>query len=300
MKCYLQRERVVQVKSMVRFNITLKGACVLIMKKKLVLLLFLITCLFAITACSSKKEAATFEYDEEAVKETATQWMDSWNQMDLSVYDDTTLEGLVSSGQMDEATSTVFAAWRQTQSDIGTFVKVKDVVIEEAGDMITVVFTATYEGTKNDVTFKVPFDSALNVDSNTIIVEETEALSDKVDSALLNTILGMGTVFVVLIFISCLIGMFKIIPKIQAKMEKRQDAEMDVVTAIDNTVSQIVEQEELEEMEEVEELVDDGELVAVIMAAIMASMTSNGEEVPADGLIVRSIKRAKSNKWQKA
>ena len=88
--------------------------------------------------------------------------------------------------------------------------------------------------------------------------------------------------------------MFKIIPKIQAKMEKRQEEDFNVVTAIDNTVSQIVEQEELEE------LVDDGELVAVITAAIMASMASNGEEVPADGLIVRSIKRTNSNKWKKA
>ena len=81
-------------------------------------------------------------------------------------------------------------------------------------------------------------------------------------------------------------------------MELRQEADMNVVSAIDNTVSQIAEKEELEEMEEIEELVDDGELVAVITAAIMASMTSNGEEVPADGLIVRSIKRSKSNKWK--
>lgn len=279
---------------------TLKGACVLIMKKKLVLLLCLITCLLAITACSSKKETASFEYDEATVKETATQWMDSWNQMDFSGYDDATLEGYVSAGQMDEASKAVFAAWRQTQSDIGAFVKVKNIEIEEAGDMITVVFTATYEGTKNDVVFKVPFDSSLNVDSNAITVEEAETLSGKMDSALLNTIIGMGTVFVVLIFISCLIGMFKIIPKIQKKMENRQESEFDSITAIDNTVSQIAEKEEIEEMEEVEELVDDGELVAVITAAIMASMTSNGEEVPADGLIVRSIKRTKSIKWQKA
>lgn len=279
---------------------TLKGACELTMKKKLVLLLCLIACLFAITACSSKKEAATFEYDEATVKETATLWMDSWNQMDFSIYDDATLEEYVSSGQMDEATRTVFATWRQTQSNIGDFVKVKDVVIEEAGDMITVIFTVDYEGTKNNVIFKIPFDSSLNVDSNAIIVEESQAISNKMESALLNIIIGMGTVFVVLIFISCLIGMFKIIPMIQKKMDKRQEAEMDVVTAIDHTVSQIVEQEELEEMEAVEELVDDGELVAVITAAIMASMTSNGEEVPADGLVVRSIKRRNSNKWQKA
>lgn len=273
------------------------------MKKKLVLLLCLITCMFAITACSTKKEEASFDYDEATVKETATQWMDSWNEMKFSDYDDATLEGLVSSGQMDEATSAIFATWRQAQEDMGAFVEVKDVTIEETSDMITVVFTATYEEAKNDIIFKVPFDSSLNVDPNAISVEAKETVGDKMEFALLNTILGMGTVFVVLIFISCLIGMFKFIPKIQEKMDKKHEAEMNVVAAIDNTVSQIAEQEESEELEgieEIEELVDDGELVAVITAAIMASIAAKGEEVPADGLIVRSIKRTKSNKWQKA
>ncbi len=270
------------------------------MKKKLVLLLCLMTCLFAITACSTKEKDASFEYDEATVKETATQWLDSWNQMDFSEYDDTALDQLVADGQMDEATSAVFANWRETKADIGTFVEVKDVKIKEASDTITVVFTATYDGTKNAVTFSVPFDSSLNVDSNAITVEEKQSLGDKMETALLNTILGMGTVFVVLIFISLLIAMFKIIPMIQEKMAKKQELDMNVVTAIDNTVSQIAVQEEEQDEEEQEELVDDGELVAVITAAIMAHMSSNGEEVPADGLIVRSIKRSKSNKWQKA
>ncbi|WP_310603200.1 OadG family transporter subunit [Anaerosporobacter sp.] len=265
------------------------------MKKKLMLLLCLITCMFAITACSAKEEAATFQYDEATVKETATQWMDSWNQMDFKSYDDDTLEQLVSSGQMDEATKTVFASWRQAQTDIGAFVETKDVTIKEAGDKITVVITVKYEKAKNDVEFRVPFDSTLTVDSNAIVVEEIETLGSKMQDAGLNTILGMGTVFVVLIFISFMIGLFRFIPMIQEKMSKKQETEINVVEAIDNTMAQIAEQEE-----EQVELVDDGELVAVITAAIMASMTANGVEIPADGLVVRSIKRAKSNKWQKA
>lgn len=269
------------------------------MKKKLVLLLCLITCLFAITACSSKEKAASFEYDEATVKETAKQWMDSWNEADFSIYDDETLDQLVTEGQMDEATSAIYANWREIKADIGTFVEVKETTINESEDMITVVFSATYDGTKNAVTFSVPFDSSLNVDSNAITVEEKQTVGDKMESAFINTIIGMGTVFVVLIFMSLLIAMFKIIPKIQDKMAKKQEiAEMKEVAAIDNTISQIMEQEELEEVEE--ELVDDGELVAVITAAIMASMTSQGEEIPADGLVVRSIKRSKSNNWKKA
>lgn len=267
------------------------------MKKKLVLLLCLITCLFAITACSLK-EKADFEYDEVTVKENATNLMDSWNQTDFSQYDDEQLDQLVDSGQMDEETRSLFVTWREIQEDIGAFVETTNVAIEESKDTITVVFTATYEGTKNKVTFKVPMDSSLNIDSNAITIEENKSLGDKMESALVNTILGMGTVFVVLIFMSLLIAMFKIIPKIQEKMAKKQEAEMNDVSAIDTIASQITEQEELEELEE--ELVDDGELVAVITAAIMASMASKGEEIPADGLVVRSIKRSNSNNWKKA
>ena len=43
----------------------------------------------------------------------------------------------------------------------------------------------------------------------------------------------------------------------------------------------------------VEELVDDSELVAVIMAAIYASMASEGKAVSKDGLVVRSIRRSR-------
>ncbi len=46
-----------------------------------------------------------------------------------------------------------------------------------------------------------------------------------------------------------------------------------------------------------EELTDDKELVAVITAAIMASL---GKEVPADGLYIRSIKRSSGNRWKNA
>ena len=56
--------------------------------------------------------------------------------------------------------------------------------------------------------------------------------------------------------------------------------------AVDNTIAQIIEKEELS---------DDLELVAVIAAAIAASEGA----ASTDGFVVRSIKRA-GNKWQRA
>jgi sodium pump decarboxylase gamma subunit len=99
----------------------------------------------------------------------------------------------------------------------------------------------------------------------------------------LNTLMGMGTVFAVLILIAVLISCFNFIPKIQAvfsKKEKKAEA------AADNAVAQIVENEAVQEE-------DDLELVAVIAAAIAAYEGS----ASTDGFTVRSIRKVNS-KWK--
>ena len=47
-------------------------------------------------------------------------------------------------------------------------------------------------------------------------------MAERMVTALLNTLMGMGTVFVVLIFISLVISLFVYIPKLQARMEARR------------------------------------------------------------------------------
>ena len=80
-----------------------------------------------------------------------------------------------------------------------------------------------------------------------------------------------------------IISLFGIINKLQNKA-KKEDVKAE---AVDNTIAQIIEKEEL---------ADDLELVAVIAAAIAASEGA----ASTDGFVVRSIKRSSSNKWQKA
>lgn len=110
-----------------------------------------------------------------------------------------------------------------------------------------------------------------------VMAIDTQALKD----AGVNTLVGMSTVFIILIFISLLISCFGIIPKIQNKLNERKEQDESSAMAIDNTVEQIISTEEANEE-------DDLELVAVITAAIMAYL---GDEAPADGLVVRNIRR---------
>ena len=98
----------------------------------------------------------------------------------------------------------------------------------------------------------------------------------------LNTLMGMGIVFLSLIFISFIIRLFALIPKLQEKAAKKKETAVSATpeAGIQNAVETITANEE--------NLTDDTELVAVITAAIMAAM---GSEAPADGLVVRSIRR---------
>ena len=94
----------------------------------------------------------------------------------------------------------------------------------------------------------------------------------------LNTAMGLGIVFCALAFISLIIS---IEGKIFGSLGKKKAAPK---TPEAPAPAPAV-------VEEVEEEADDTELVAVITAAIYAYEAENGGEVPADGLVVRSIRR---------
>ena len=102
------------------------------------------------------------------------------------------------------------------------------------------------------------------------------------EQALLNTLMGMGTVFAVLIFISLLISLFVYIPSIERALKNRSSKK-------EKKAAQ--EERPAPKRPILEEVVEEGELVAVITAAIMAA--NGGAAVSADKLVVRSIKRVK-------
>lgn len=109
------------------------------------------------------------------------------------------------------------------------------------------------------------------------------SMSEKLENAGLNTLLGMGMAFAILIFISLIISLFPLLFG-GSKKKKASDKEI-AQKAMDNTISQIAEQEDLS---------SDAELVAVIAAAIAAYEGSAGT----DGFRVRSIRKVNKN-WKK-
>ncbi len=131
----------------------------------------------------------------------------------------------------------------------------------------------------------------------------TSSLAERMQEAGLNTLIGMGIVVVVLIFIAFVIYLFKFIPgnkdnKTKESKKKHSNKQSEVnKPASKSTGIQDTKANDLEDNPDLVAVItaaimaNDNELVAVITAAIMASMVEEGIEVPADGLVIRSIRR---------
>ncbi len=169
-------------------------------------------------------------------------------------------------------------SWWSAQKDMGTSGPLDNPSIEviSTSDGATVNISIT--GSKHDAVMEILMDK--NYEINSITTNVSFSFGEKMGKAALNTVMGMGTVFVVLILISLIISCFGLIPKMQAAFAgKNAKAEEEKKEAVDNAISQIEEREE--------ELADDLELVAVISAAIAASEGAAGT----DGFVVRSVRR---------
>ncbi len=119
-----------------------------------------------------------------------------------------------------------------------------------------------------------------------ISVNVNHSLAEKLKSAGLNTLLGMGMAFTVLIIIALVISLFPLINKMT---EKKPETSQEITQkSMETVTSQIADKEELSE---------DAELVAVIAAAIAAYEGSAGT----DGFVVRSVRKVgKASNWKRA
>lgn len=177
----------------------------------------------------------------------------------------------------DENTKHLVAAWDQARDGLGAFESVDYYDVDEADGAITFALNAKYtdaEKLGSKVTVNVVYDMAAQSTTYTWDVKET--LGRSMAAAAENTVIGILTVTLVLLFLAWVISLFKFIPNGESKKQKElaaAQAAAPVAPAGDEP--------------EEEDVTDDAELVAVITAAIAASE----ESAPAEGFVVRSIRR---------
>ena len=131
----------------------------------------------------------------------------------------------------------------------------------------------------------------LNKTLTSYAVNVDYTFGEKMGKAGLNTLLGMGTVFIVLILLSFLISCFGLINKAQAAAEARKKQAAPAVEAKAAPAPVV---------ETVAVSGGDDEIAAVIAAAIAAYEAEGGISLAeSGGYYVRSIRRRSNNKWNK-
>lgn len=189
---------------------------------------------------------------------------------------DEEIEGYQNSA--DTFTASAMESWSISKEELG---EAKDggageteVEASDGGYVVTVPMA--FE--KADANFVYTFDEAGS--PTALSVDVQYPMSVTLQRAALNTLMGLATVFLMLVFLSFVISLFKFIPKLldgKKKQEAPAPAPAPAVPAPAPAEAVVS---------------DDSELIAVIAAAIAAS-----EGTSTDDFVVRSIRKVNRKKW---
>jgi sodium pump decarboxylase gamma subunit len=273
--------------------------------KKLFNTLLMLTTVFALTACGSDDTISDVQQSKISAVESKASYIVEYtqalvvnNDVDalLDNYNNVELADLYAASYSSyagdssftcegKAVNNALTSFQSGLEDIGSITDVGTPTATVDDDTIIVTVPVTGETGTGSVEMIFTNDIYLTMSSCTLNVDES--MGSLMARAGLNTLMGMGTVFVVLILISLIISLFSYIPKLQASFGKK-NSEPEAPKPAPVVAAPVVEEEE--------ELSGDEELVAVIAAAIAAYEGTASVE----GFQVRSIKRAGANKWKRA
>lgn len=255
--------------------------------KKLLILLCVLTCAVSLCGCGGEEEAPTCD---EATLISMSEYivgqliapMDAESVEQINeLYEASEIESqLYNSGlKIDgEGLYASFGSWLKCKDEIGEMTSLDNVMVTKIDkDEITVSAVVTGDTGK---TAQVEMLYTPRNKMTSCVFNVDRSFGELMTNAALNTLLGMGTVFVVLILISLIIACFKYISVVEEMMKKKKEEPKAATAAVENTVAQIVAREEQS---------DDTEIIAVISAAIAAYESATGGS--SDGFVVRSIKR---------
>lgn len=313
-----------------------------IIKKKLLLIVSMLAVTFALAGCASSDKKVEFDYDPDElaqmVQDQATQYMQEVSIPEKYNY-------YVEKGEeagMSESVIDAIKVFGTVEKDYGKFIEFKsDYKCEEVDDKVIVsvyaecadqeaIIKATFVDNKVEYDlqrymainqYNYTEDNAAQALKDSGIypytiseyeVSANQTMADKMKSAGANTVIGMGIVFIALIFISFIISLLKYVPALldketreKRKAEKAKKALGSVATInvdkADETPAGSVPAPagivDIVNTATGESVMNDSELVAVISAAVMAAQggkTRVRVNYPSnDKLVVRPRKKNK-------
>ena len=260
--------------------------------KRIWLALCMAVCLFALAGCSQAAE--TEEEIDPSIKMTLQQGTKQYLDLFSSMTEEELQQALITSAKnKDTVMQSALKSWESVMDDLGALVSDETADVYIVDDGYAARIQAQFE--KRNAEFSLIVDEDLSVISS-ITISPEYTTGEKLAKAGMNTLMGMGVVFLVLIFISWIISMFKYINKFEEGMKKKAAAPAPApkASAPAPAPAPAPVQAPAPAPVQEEEVSDDTELISVIAAAIAAS---EGKET-AEGLVVRSIKRVPNRNWK--
>ena len=268
--------------------------------KKLLTFVCMLACIFGLTACGSEKALTENEKSKVSGAELlSTQYvlplLETVGMSDVAFLDEYTMEEIeqyiVPLFQYNLGYQKIFEAdgygfytaagsFHSGLEEVGSIQAVNGVSTKIDGDQIIV--EVELAGEKKNATAELIYSNDIFLVLESAALNPSATTGELMLGAALNTLIGMGAVFAVLILISGIISCFRVIPKLQSRAAEKKAAKSaaEQNAGVDNGVAQIAAQEEMSDN-------DDLELAAVIAAAIAAYEGS----ASTDGYVVRSIRR---------
>ena len=183
---------------------------------------------------------------------------------------------------VDKSVASSLESWKSVKEELGAYKALKSHDISATDDEIVIKSACEFENMEGVVTTTLSRKD-LSMEGMTFSTGDV-SFGRKMQEAGMNTIMGIGIVFIVLLFLSFLISQFKHIAKLEEAAKKKAAPAPAPAAPAPAPAAPVV-----------EETIDDTELIAVIAAAIAAA-----EGTSPDGFVVRSIKKHNRNKWQRA
>jgi sodium pump decarboxylase gamma subunit len=263
------------------------------MKKKILLMISMCLIVLGLTACGADPTTVDYNgysYDQlkstcentvMALKDMSDQekqiylMLVGMSEVERKNYLATAAAGATES-QIEEIMrqANLIAHWEEARKGVGEFKELGEFVVTKSGKTLTCEQKIIFESRPLILTYVYNYH---NMEVNDITVDQIQTLGEKMTNAGLNTLMGMGIVFAVLILISLIISCFKVFSYLDNKSKEKQAAQAPAAKEAPAAPAPTVPAAPAQ---------DDLELAAVIAAAIAASTGTSTED-----FVVRSIKR---------
>ena len=251
------------------------------MKKviRAVSLMVLCVTIFSLCGCGGNKDDALLESRKAAVEQSMMSFVNTLEgyrgMSDAQVAEYvSSLESYTKNNTLTEEQAKmnvdVITAWHEIEGNLGKFKDYGEFEFDSAGKTYTATLHLNYDNREVQLVYVI---SKKDFEVTGANVEIVYTLGEKMQKAGLNTLMGIGIVFCMLLLMCIVIYAFNIIPFIAHKLNRDKKEKKIEITAFEG-------------YGEDEPVKDNLELIAVIAAAIAASTGTS-----TDDFVVRSIRR---------